>query len=87
MSTPEQHPTNDLFEALAAEDVLDTFHRLALEEQDKFLAWIERAPDKHAYWRRIDILVLGMRMAPLTESTATYLRRRPEHWLNPMGRF
>ena len=86
MSTSEQQPTNDLLEALATGEALDAFQRLPLVEQDKFIAWIERAPDNHAYWRRIDILVLGMRMAPLSESTATYLRRRPEHWLNPMGR-
>ena len=83
---PRATADRDLLDALAAHDVVDTFQRLPLDEQDKFLTWIDRAPDQHAYWRRIDILVLGMRMAPLPESTAQYLRRHPQHWMNPMGR-
>lgn len=55
---------------------MDTFQALPLYDQDKFLAWVERAPDEDAYRRRIDILVMGMRMAPLTKATRETLRER-----------
>ena len=86
MSIPQQNPTNDLLHALAAADVLDVFQSLPLEEQDRFLAWIEKASDGEAYRRRIDILVMGIQMAPLSDSKRKSLRDRPDFWTNPMGR-
>ena len=85
MSTPELKPTNDLLHALAAWDVVETFQAMPLYDQDKFLAWIERAPGEDAYWRRIDIMVLGMRMAPHPGSQRSS-QPEPDQWMNPMGR-
>ena len=86
MSTPEHDPTNDLLRALVAGDAVSAFQRLPLEEQDRFLAWIAKAPDAEAYWRRIDILVLGMQMAPLNEAKRKPSGSRPDFWTNPIGR-
>lgn len=85
MSVPQQNPTNDLLHALVAAGAVEAFQRLPLEEQDKFLAWIEKAPDAEAYRRRIDILVVAIRMAPLSDSQRKSLRDRPDFWMNPMG--
>lgn len=86
MNVPEQDSTNDLLKALATWDVVDTFQALPLYDQDKFVAWITRAPDEEAYRRRIDILVLGMRMAPLTKAKPTVLPEQSDFWTNPIGR-
>lgn len=86
MGIPEQNPTNDLLQALVAAGVVEAFQRLPLEEQDNFMDWIEKAPDAEAYRRRIDILVMGIQMGPLSEDTRKALRDRPDFWTNPMGR-
>ena len=86
MSSPQQDPTSDLLQALVAAGVVETFQALPLAEQDKFLIWIENAPDADAYRRRIDILVMGIRMAPLSDGKRRSLRDRPDFWTNPMGR-
>ena len=85
MSTPEQNPTNDLLHALVAAGVVDTFQRLPLEDQSYFLDWIEKAPDAVAYQRRIDILVVGIKMSPLSDIKRKALRDRPDFWTNPIG--
>ena len=54
----------DLATALADADALDQFQALPLGEQERFSDWIAKSQDEDAYWRRIDILVMGMRMAP-----------------------
>lgn len=64
MNIPERKQTDDLLRALNAADALDNFQALPLEEQERFSTWIARSQDDEGYWRRIDILVLGMRMAP-----------------------
>ena len=65
MSTsPRQKTEEDLLRALAGADVLETFRRLPPSEQERFTSWIAKAHDDDAHWRRIDILVLAMRMAP-----------------------
>lgn len=86
MSTPEPNTTNDLLQALVAAGVVDVFQRLPLEDQTDFLDWIEKAPDAEAYRRRIDILVVGIKMSPLSEPQRKELRDRPDFWTNPMGR-
>lgn len=64
MNDPERHQTDDLLRALREADALENFQALPLEEQDRFWAWIAKSRDEEGYWRRIEILVLGMRMAP-----------------------
>ena len=86
MSTPEQNPTNDLLHALVVAGAVEAFQKLPLEEQDWFLSWIENAPDADAYRRRIDILVIGIKMSPLSTARRKSLRDRPDFWTNPMGR-
>ena len=54
----------DLFRSLASADALTNFHRLPEAQQDRFIDWINKARDDEAHWRRIDILVLAMRMGP-----------------------
>ena len=86
MSSPEQKRTNDLLQALVAGHALDTFRALPLEKQQDFCAWIARASDDRAYWRRIDILVMGMQQAP-PPGTVRHARSQPaEFWTNPIGR-
>lgn len=55
---------DDLFRSLTEADVLANFHHLPMEQQDRFIDWIDKARDDEAHWRRIDILVLAMRMGP-----------------------
>ena len=64
MNDPERNQTDDLLRALREADALDNFQALPLEEQDRFWNWIAKSRDEEGYWRRIEILVLGMRMAP-----------------------
>lgn len=85
MTIPARDDTSDLLRALVVGDALEKFQRLPLKDQDRFLGWIAKARDEEAHWRRIDILVSAMRMAPDVETG----RRSPEpsgFWTNPMGR-
>ena len=86
MSVPEQKRTNDLLQALVAGHALETFQGLPLEEQEKFRAWIARALDDESYWRRIDILVLGMQQAPPLGAPRHARAQPPEFWTNPIGK-
>lgn len=56
--------TRDLRTALESADARDAFYSLPSSDQERFMRWIVKANDDEAYWRRIDILVLAMRMAP-----------------------
>ena len=62
--TIPKHVRHDLVGALRDADALEQFEALPLEEQERFWSWIAKSQDRSAYWRRIDILVMGMRMAP-----------------------
>lgn len=64
MNLPERNQTNDLLRALKEADALDNFQALPLKEQERFWDWIAKSRDEEGYWRRIEILVMGMRMAP-----------------------
>lgn len=84
MNVPERKQTNDLLRALKEADALDNFQALPLEEQGKFWDWIGKARDEEGYWRRIDILVMGMRMAPPVK-TPGEPRPWPEFWAEPQA--
>ena len=56
---------DDLLDTLAAADALETFLRLPMEDQDNFARWIGKSRDDESHWRRINALVLAMRMGPL----------------------
>lgn len=56
---------DDLLDTLAAADALETFLHLPREDQDNFAHWIGKARDEESHWRRINALVLAMKIAPL----------------------
>jgi Bacteriocin-protection, YdeI or OmpD-Associated len=55
----------DVLEALRIADVWETYYALPRANQDEFARWIEIAPNQAARWRRIDALVLALRLSPL----------------------
>ena len=55
---------DDLLDAMATADVLDTFVLLPESAQEEFRQWIGKARDEEAHWRRIDTLVMALRSAP-----------------------
>lgn len=66
MTTPEEPITaEDLLNALAEADALQTFLRLPREDQQIFSHWIGKSRDDESHWRRINALVLAMKIAPL----------------------
>lgn len=65
MSTGQELSSHDLLDVLADADVLKTFNRLPVKDQENFARWIGIARDDVAYWRRIDALVLSLRLGPL----------------------
>jgi uncharacterized protein YdeI (YjbR/CyaY-like superfamily) len=65
---PEDKITpDDLLNAMAAADVIDTFCHLPEASRREFEGWIGKARDNAAHWRRIDTLVMAMRSAPLLD--------------------
>ena len=54
----------DLLETLAAADALQTFLRLPPEDRENFIRWIGKSRDDESHWRRINALVLAIRMGP-----------------------
>ena len=56
---------DDLLDALAAADALETFLRLPPEAQEHFTLWIGKSRDDESHWRRINALALALRMGPL----------------------
>ena len=56
---------DEFLTAFAATDSLDAFRQLPLVDQESFFRWIEKAPDEESRWRRIDALVLAMRISCL----------------------
>ena len=85
MNVPERKQTDDLLRALVAADALDNFQALPLEEQERFRAWIVKSRDEAGYWRRIDILVMGMRMAPPIKAPRE-TQPRSSFWTDPTAR-
>ena len=66
MTAPDDKITaDDLLDTLGAADALETFLHLPQEEQDNFARWIGKSRDDESHWRRINALVLAMRMGPL----------------------
>lgn len=82
MNVPARKQTDDLLRALIEADALDNFQALPLEEQERFWTWIAKSRDDEGYWRRIDILVMGMRMAPRIEAPRDSLPGSP-FWTEP----
>lgn len=78
MSSPEKDYTlqaeaattvapGDLLEALRIADVWEVYCALPQPNQDEFARWIENSPDQPGRWRRIDALVLALRLSPLVQ--------------------
>jgi hypothetical protein len=55
----------DLLEALRFADVWEVYCALPEPNKDEFARWIDKSPDQAARWRRIDALVLALRLSPL----------------------
>jgi bacteriocin resistance YdeI/OmpD-like protein len=55
----------DLLEALRMADVWEVFSQLPEENRAEFGRWITGSPNQNARWRRIDALVLALRLSPL----------------------
>ena len=55
----------DLLEAIRIADVWEVYCLLPKQNQDEFARWIDKSPDQSARWRRIDALVLALRLSPL----------------------
>jgi hypothetical protein len=65
MAPARSSSSADLHDALLSADVLRTYDRLPAANQDQFSSWIEHSHDDESRWRRINALVLALRMAPL----------------------
>lgn len=65
MSSAEKLSVEELLDALARADVLETFARLRPEDQQKFSRWVGKARNSASHWQRINALVLAMRIGPL----------------------
>lgn len=61
----ERRIEDELLAAFAATDSLPAFRQLPLADQENFFRWIEKATDEESRWRRIDALVLAMRISCL----------------------
>ena len=58
-------PAEDLIDILSLSDALETFNRLPLADRQNFSRWVGQARDDESKWRRIEALVLAMRMYTL----------------------
>ena len=67
MSSDEKITPDDLLDAMAAADVLESFCHLPEASKREFEEWIGKARDNESHWRRIETLVMAMRSAPLLE--------------------
>ena len=68
MSSPEKITADDLLDAMAEANVLETFLHLPTEDQANFSRWIGTARDDGSHWRRIEALVLALRTGLLDEA-------------------
>jgi molybdopterin converting factor small subunit len=57
--------THDLEEAMSEADVLALFQKLPPADRERFSRWIALARDDESLWRRIEIVVMALRMGPL----------------------
>ncbi|MDQ3645837.1 MAG: hypothetical protein M3345_02760 [Actinomycetota bacterium] len=69
VSVPESTAAQHIVDALAGANVLETFCRLPQADQENFSSWIIKARDESSHWRRIDALVLAMRLGTLRPDT------------------
>ena len=60
---------DDLLDAMATADVLETFVLLPEAAQDEFRQWIGKAKNDDSHWRRIHALVAAMRSGHLHETS------------------
>ena len=74
MSEGERITVEDLLDAMAAADVLDTFCQLAREDQENFSRWIGMARDNESHWRRIHAFVSALRTGPFQPITPAQTR-------------
>jgi uncharacterized protein YdeI (YjbR/CyaY-like superfamily) len=58
----------DLSDALAEADVLHIYSRLPQADRARFARWIGMARDETSHWRRIETLVMAMKLSPLVLS-------------------
>ena len=58
----ERSPSEELIDVLSSSDALETFNRLPVADQVNFSRWVGLARDDESKWRRIEALVLAMRM-------------------------
>jgi uncharacterized protein YdeI (YjbR/CyaY-like superfamily) len=69
VSSENEITPDDLLDAMAAADVLDGFCNLPEASRREFEAWIGKARDDESHWRRINTLVMAMRVAPRLQTT------------------
>ena len=70
MKSSEPITPDDLLDAMATADVLETFVHLPDSAQEEFRRWIGRARDNDSHWRRIHALVAAMRSGILHETSS-----------------
>ena len=73
MISAERITADELLEILATSDALETFCLLPQADQDNFSRWVGQARDNKSHWRRIQALVLAMRVGPMQSN----IRREP----------
>ncbi|HWL65596.1 MAG TPA: YdeI/OmpD-associated family protein [Actinomycetota bacterium] len=64
MSEDQTITVEDLLDAMAEADVLETFCQLPQEDQENFSRWIGMARDDESHWRRIHAFVSALRTGP-----------------------
>jgi hypothetical protein len=62
--TADEITGEGLVDAMEFAGVLDTFHRLPQEEQERFTRWVGTARDVDSHRRRINALVLALKIGP-----------------------
>ena len=68
---------DDLLDTLAAADALQTFLHLPPKDQENFARWIGKSRDDESHWRRINALVLALRMGPFEKDDGAYPSAQP----------
>ena len=73
MSGPERINVEELIDVLEAADVLETFCLLPQSDREKFSNWIHKARDNESQWRRVDALVLALKIGPLQPAASPHV--------------
>lgn len=55
----------ELMDALDEAGVIDIYFSLPQADRARFTRWIKMARDDDSYWRRIEAIVVAMRLSPL----------------------